>query len=140
MAANFRGACAMNDNDIDTTVAPVPDSLTEDLYRRVVPLQAQQARSWRRAAKWSRWMAGAFCAVALAEAMAITALLPTEKVMPVFVYLDKFNVAQSTNVLSELPADHRIAGIDALLWQYLEDRASTTLRARPTRATTSSAR
>jgi type IV secretion system protein VirB8 len=107
---------------IDLRVVPVPDSQAEDLYRSVVPLQAQQALLWRRAAKRGRWLAYGALAVGFAEAIAITALLPLEKIIPVFVYLDKFGTAQATAALSEVPADHRIAGIDALLWQYLANR------------------
>jgi type IV secretory pathway component VirB8 len=109
-------------SDIDVRVAPVPESQTEDLYRQVVPMQAQQAMLWRRASKRSRWGLWAAAAVCFAEAVTITALLPLEKTVPVFVYLDKFNVQQTANTMSDLPADHRIAGIDALLWQYLENR------------------
>src|ERR1700761_8518486 len=107
---------------IDMTVAPVPNSKTEDLYSRVVPLQAQQAMMWRRSGKRSRWLAGAALAVCFAEAVAITALLPTEKITPIYVYLDRFGEPRVANSISELPADHRIAGIDALLWQYLSNR------------------
>jgi type IV secretory pathway component VirB8 len=107
---------------IDLRVVPVPASQAEDLYRSVVPLQAQQAMMWRRAAKRGRWLAYGALAVCFAEAIAITGLLPTEKITPVFIYLDKFGVAQTTSALSELPASHRIAGMDALLWQYLANR------------------
>ena len=107
---------------IDVTVAPVPERRLEELYSQVVPLQAQQAMAWRRTAKWSRRMAIAAMALAFSEAVAITALLPMERVLPVFVYLDKFGVSNTANAISELPADHRIAGIDALLWQYLANR------------------
>ena len=107
---------------VDTTAALVPESQTEDLYSRVVPLQAQQARIWRGAARWSRWLAGVALMGVFAEAVTITALLPLEKITPVFVYLDRFGVATTANAISELPTDHRIAGIDALLWQYLANR------------------
>lgn len=109
-------------SDISLQIVPVPDTRLEDLYSRVVPLQAQQALLWRRTAQRRRWLLGGTLVVCFAQAIAVTALLPLEKVIPVFVYLDKFNVAQTTNAPSELPADHRIAGIDALLWQYLRNR------------------
>src|SRR5471030_1863956 len=112
VAAELRGSAQVSDA-IDLRVVPVPDSQAEDLYRGVVPLQAQQALLWRRAAKRGRWLAYGALAVGFAEAIAITALLPLEKIIPVFVYLDKFGAAQATAALSELPADHRIAGIDA---------------------------
>jgi type IV secretion system protein VirB8 len=121
VAADVRGFTQVSDA-IDLRVVPVPDSQLEDLYRRVVPLQAQQALIWRRAAKRGRWLAYCALAVAFAEAIAITALLPLEKIIPVFLYLDKFGAAQTTTTVSELPADHRIAGMDALLWQYLANR------------------
>lgn len=107
---------------VDTRVIAIPDSQTEALYRGVVPLQAQQAILWRRAAKRAGWRSYVALAVCFAEAIAITAMLPLEKITPVLVYLDRFGVSQTAATISELPADHRIAGIDALLWQYLANR------------------
>jgi type IV secretion system protein VirB8 len=107
---------------IDTRVVPVPDIQTEDLYRSVIPLQAQQAKLWRQSARRWRGMVIGALALGIAEAVAITALLPLQKVMPVFVYLDKFGLPETTSAISDLPVDHRIAGIDALLWQYLKNR------------------
>ena len=107
---------------IDLRVVGVPASQTEDLYRSVVPLQAQQALIWRRSARRGRWLSYAALGLAFVEAIAITGLLPLEKVIPVFVYLDSFGMAQTATALSDLPADHRIAGMDALLWQYLANR------------------
>jgi type IV secretion system protein VirB8 len=121
VAANISGFIEVS-TAIDTRVVSVPDSQTEDLYRAVVPLQAQQAALWRQSARRWRWMVVGALALGLAEAVAITALLPLEKITPVFVYLDRFGAAQTTTAVSDLPADHRIAGIDALLWQYLENR------------------
>lgn len=112
----------MSDEEIDTRVVPIPESRTEDLYRSVVPIQAEQARLWRGIAKRRQWMLGAALMVCFAEAVAITALLPLEKITPVFVYLDRFGMTQTANALSELPADRRVAGVDALLWQYLSNR------------------
>ncbi len=122
VAADAGGSQQVSHDEIDRTITSVPDSKTEDLYSRVVPLQAQQAMAWRRSAKWSRRLASAALAVGFAEAVAITVLLPLEKITPVYVYLDRFGVPNTANALSELPADHRIAGIDALLWQYLLNR------------------
>jgi type IV secretion system protein VirB8 len=119
MAAHIRGTSV---NDISTQVIAVPDTRTEDLYSRVVPLQAQQAMLWRRVAKRRQWLLGGALAACFAQAVAVTALLPLEKIIPVFIYLDQFGMPQTANAPSDLPADHRVAGIDALLWQYLRNR------------------
>jgi type IV secretory pathway component VirB8 len=107
---------------IDTQVVPVPESHTEDLYRSVVPLQAQQALMWRGAAKRSQRLMYAALTICFAEAIAVTGLLPLQKVTPVFVYLNKLGTTETTTALSDLPVDQRVAGIDALLWQYLANR------------------
>src|SRR6202000_1042960 len=104
---------------IDARIVAVPDNKVEDLYASVIPLQAQQARLWRQSARRWRGMVMATIALGIAEAIAITALLPAQKIQPVFLYLDKFGLQQTATSVSDLPVDHRVAGIDALLWQYL---------------------
>jgi type IV secretion system protein VirB8 len=121
VAADTGGAAEMS-AAINMQVVPVTDANTEDLYRSVVPIQAQQALMFQKSSKRSRRMSHVALAVCFAEALTITALLPLQKITPIFVYLDRLGTTETATAFSDLPADHRIAGIDALLWQYLAHR------------------
>lgn len=110
----------MSDNLTPALIFP-PD--LEDHYKQVVPMQAEQATMWRRAFRRTRWREFIGYGIAVIEAAAIASLFPLIRVIPVFVYTDKFGLSNTeAHLISELPVDHRLAGIDAILWEYVRLR------------------
>ena len=109
-------------SDVDQRVVALPPSQAEAHYAGVVSMQAAQARVWRDAWKRGRWRDIALTVAVVAEAVAISFLVPNQHYITIFSYLNPSGVHDTATAISTLPADQRIAGIEALLWQYLRFR------------------
>lgn len=109
-------------SDIDTTVLPIPQSELEKHYASVVPMQTAQAKLWRDAYRGRRWRELALVFAVVAEAIAIAFLVPNQHYVLVFSYLSRAGVQDTSTAFSTLPPDQRVAGIEALLWQYAKLR------------------
>lgn len=109
----------MSDVPANQEVALIFPENLESHYAQVVPMQAAQANLWRRSYNGSKWRERASYAVIAAQAVAIFMIAGSYKVITTFVYLDKFGMPNTdAHLISELPVDHRLAGIDAILWNY----------------------
>lgn len=109
-------------NDIGTVPVPVTEANKDQLYAGAIGLQAAQAKLWREAYNGRRWRERALMGVIVALAGAICVLVPNQHYVLVFSYLTRSGVQDTATALSTLPADQRVAGIVALLWQYVRYR------------------
>ena len=107
---------------IDLPAVPVPAEALHDLYRHTVSMQAAQALLWRKAARRHRWGEALLLVLCTALGLAIAVILPTTRYIPVFVFTNQSGLNDTASAVSELPPTTRVAGIEAVLWQYLRDR------------------
>ncbi|MDX5929499.1 type IV secretion system protein VirB8 [Acidiphilium acidophilum] len=111
--------------DARTSAAtPVSADRLAGYYRQVEDFQARQARGTRR---WSRiaWtIAFVSLATNLALAGTIAALLPLQRLVPLYLWLRPDGTVDSTTRLSALPPTQSNAVLRAAIWQYVRDRQS----------------
>lgn len=114
----------LDDHPSDPAGRPVlvPESRLEQLYDQTVSMQGTQARYWRISATRKQWTNTGLGLALTAAIVLILGLFPLTKYVPVFVYTNEAGFNETTTALSELPPTTRVAGIEALLWQYLRNR------------------
>jgi len=108
--------------NIDVTPVPVPDSRLEDLYDKVVPVQAEQARFWRLSALRDRWGFSLAMLYSTAMTVLLLAMLPNREYVPIVLFNGPNGFQFIPTSFSDLPPSVEIANIEARLWYYLQNR------------------
>lgn len=110
--------------DSRSMATPVDSERLASYYREVESFQTAKAR-WAR--RWGRvaWSIAAVSLLAnLALAFAVASMLPLERLVPIYLWLQPDGTVQSTTQLSNIPPTQSRALLRAAIWQYVRDRQS----------------
>ncbi|MDD2859727.1 MAG: type IV secretion system protein VirB8 [Acidiphilium sp.] len=113
----------MND-DVRTMATPVESDSLPSYYREVKSFQASTARGARRWGRVAWTIAGISLVANLALAVAVASMLPLERLVPLYLWLQPDGTVQSTTQLSNIPPTQSRALMRAAIWQYVRDRQS----------------
>jgi type IV secretion system protein VirB8 len=102
----------------------VPTSQLEQYYADVLSFQASKARAARRGSR-TAWTFGAvMLGINGALAFGLMSVLPTVRLVPVFIYPHADGTVDSAVSLSQLPVSQQDAVVQSELWQYAMLRES----------------
>ena len=104
--------------------SPVDASRLGDYYREVESFQRERARGARRSARLAWSLAGISLLTNVALGFAVAAMLPLERLVPVYLWVRHDGTVDSASEISDLPATQAVAVIRAAVWQYVRDRES----------------
>lgn len=110
--------------DIKNMATPVDNDRLASYYSDVQSFQASKARGARR---WGRVAWSIACVsliVNLALAVAVASMLPLERLVPIYLWLQPDGTVHSTTGLSNIPPTQSGALMRAAIWQYVRDRQS----------------
>jgi type IV secretion system protein VirB8 len=110
--------------DIKTMATPVDNERLTSYYRDVESFQATKARSARRWERVAWTIAGVSLVANLALAVAVASMLPLERLVPIYLWLQPDGTVHSTTQLSNIPPTQSRALLRAAIWQYVRDRQS----------------
>nr|WP_294566792.1 VirB8/TrbF family protein [uncultured Rhodopila sp.] len=106
----------------DAPAKPVEPTQTERLYEQAVSFQAADARRQRRYNLLRNSVLSGSAVLNVALTTAICMMLPLKTVVPVYGFMNEAGLFDTTTEISDLPPSVQVAGIEALLWNYLRDR------------------
>lgn len=110
--------------DIKTMATPVDTERLASYYRDVESFQTAKARGARRWGRVAWSIAGISLLANLALAFAVASMLPLERLVPIYLWLQPDGTVHSTTQLSNLPPTQSRAVLRAAIWQYVRDRQS----------------
>jgi len=110
--------------DIKTMATPVDHERLASYYREVESFQAAKARGARRWGRVAWSIAGVSLVANLALAIAVASMLPLERLVPIYLWLQPDGTVHSTTQLSNIPPTQSRALLRAAIWQYVRDRQS----------------
>ncbi len=110
--------------DIKTMATPVDNERLTSYYRDVESFQATKARGARRWGRVAWTIAGVSLVANLALAVAVASMLPLERLVPIYLWLQPDGTVHSTTQLSNIPPTQSHALMRAAIWQYVRDRQS----------------
>jgi type IV secretion system protein VirB8 len=94
----------------------------EDLYKQAVSFQAVDARRARRFERLKNLGLAGSMILNVALVASVFEMLPLKTIMPVYGFTNEAGLFDTTTEISDLPPSTQVAGIEALLWNYLRDR------------------
>jgi type IV secretion system protein VirB8 len=106
----------------DKPAPPIVPTQTERLYAQAVSFQAVDARRQRRYNRILSSVAAGSIVLNTALTTAIVVMLPLKTVVPIYGFANEAGLFDTTTEISDLPPSSQVAGIEALLWNYLRDR------------------
>lgn len=115
---------AASGNEVSSILEPITPLAAPRYQLETVSYQASQARAWQRAAAAWKIATACFGALSVLLAVALIELMPLKTVVPVFAYINEAGLLDTTTAISDLPKSTQVAGIEALLWQYVRRRES----------------
>jgi Type IV secretory pathway, component VirB8 len=89
--------------DIKTMATPIDTERLASYYRDVESFQVAKARGARRGARVAWSIAGISLAANLALAVAVASMLPLERLVPIYLWLQPDGTVHSTTQLSNFP-------------------------------------
>lgn len=110
--------------DMKTMATPVDSERLAAYYRDVESFQARRARGARRWGRVAWAIAGISLVANLALAIAVASMLPLERLVPIYLWLQPDGTVHSTTQLSNIPPTQKGALLRAAIWQYVRDRQS----------------
>ncbi len=110
--------------DIKTMATPVDNERLTSYYRDVESFQATKARGARRWGRVAWTIAGVSLVANLALAVAVASMLPLERLVPIYLWLQPDGTVHSTTQVSNIPPTQSRALLRAAIWQYVRDRQS----------------
>ncbi|HQT84928.1 MAG: type VI secretion protein [Acidiphilium sp. 37-64-53] len=110
--------------DIKTMATPVDGDRLARYYREVESFQASKARGARRWGRVAWTIAGVSLVANLALAVTTASMLPLERLVPIYLWLQPDGTVHSTTQLSDIPPTQSRALLRAAIWQYVRDRQS----------------
>jgi type IV secretion system protein VirB8 len=103
---------------------PVDSPRLAAYYKQVESFQAERNRRARRSSRIAWSIAGVALAANAALGIAVASMLPLQRLVPLYIWLDRDGVAHDAVSMSDLPATQSQAVIRAAIWQYVRDRES----------------
>lgn len=103
---------------------PIDNDRLAGYFRDVESFQASKARGARRWGRVAWSIAGVSLVANLALAFSVASMLPLERLVPIYLWLQPDGTVHSTTQLSNIPPTQSRALLRAAIWQYVRDRQS----------------
>lgn len=110
----------------DMTAQQLDGNRLAEHYKDVESFQAARVRQARNMSKAAIALAGILLLINIAQAWAITFMLPLARIVPVYLWVRPDGTIDSEVSMSRLPATQNEAVIDAMIWQYVRYREGYT--------------
>lgn len=110
--------------DLRGAALPINSARLAEYFREVESFQKARARGAQRSARLAWSLAGIALLTNVALGIAISSMLPLERLVPLYLWVRPDGTVDSASAISDLPATRSAAVIRAALWQYVRDRES----------------
>lgn len=110
--------------EIGGAALPVNSPRLGEYFREVESFQRARARGARRAARIAWSLAGVSLLTNVALGFAVAAMLPLERLVPLYLWVRPDGTVDSASQISDLPPTQTEAVVRAALWQYVRNRES----------------
>lgn len=101
---------------------PVDNPRLAEYYRQVESFQSERARRSQRSSRLAWSIAAAALCANLALGWSVAAMLPLERLVPLYLWVRADGTVDSAVAMSDLPATQSAAVIRAAVWQYVRAR------------------